>query len=110
MLWTLQELVMPVSALTFHLIGCIIHFLLCSAKNATALLQDAYLDAVRKNIRSMECRVTQAELLIPQLQYRRQAHMEQTVNSMSSRVAFLNRRIDELMPPQWKAKMPMTIS
>lgn len=84
--------------------------LLYLAKNASTLLQDAYLDAVRKNLRSMESRVTQAELLIPQLQWRRQAHMEQTVNSMSSRVAFLNRRIDELMPPQWKAKMPMTIS
>lgn len=56
----------------------------------------------------MESRVTQAEKVIPQLQWQRQSHMEQTVNSLSTRVAFLNRRIDELTPPQWKAKLPHT--
>lgn len=80
------------------------------AKDSTTLFQDAYLDAIRNNLRSMESRVTQAELLIPQLQWRRQAHMEHTVNTMSSRMAFLNKRIDELTPPQWKSKMPQTAS
>lgn len=67
-----------------------------------------YLDAVRKSLSGMENRVSQAEKLIPQLQWRRQAHMEQTVSTLSSRVAFLNRRVDELTPPQWKSKMPQT--
>lgn len=71
-------------------------------------MHDTYVDAIRKTIRNMESRVAQAEILIPQLQWRRQAHLDQTVNNMSSRVAFLNRRIDELMPPQWKSKMPQT--
>lgn len=76
----------------------------------TVNLQDAYLDAVRQKLHNIESRITQAELLIPQIQLERQAHMEQTVHNMSTRVAFLNRRIDELMPPQWKSKMPVTIS
>ncbi|KAF2884897.1 hypothetical protein ILUMI_21268 [Ignelater luminosus] len=76
----------------------------------TVNLQDAYLDAVRQKLHNIESRITQAEVLIPQIQLERQAHMEQTVHNMSTRVAFLNRRIDELMPPQWKSKMPVTIS
>ena len=47
---------------------------------------------------------------MPQLQLRRQAHMEETVQNMSTRVAFLNKRVDDLTPPQWKSKMPVTIS
>jgi len=80
------------------------------ATKSTANLQDAYLDAVRHKLQNIENRVTQVELLIPQIQLKRQAHMEQTVHNMSTRLAFLNRRIDELMPPQWKSKMPVTIS
>lgn len=77
---------------------------------SNANLQDAYLDAVRQKLRNMETRVTQAELLVPQLQWRRQTHMEKTVHNMSTRVAFLNKRIDDLLPPQWKSKVPESIS
>lgn len=80
------------------------------AKNNTNLLQDAYLDAIRLKIASMESRIAQAELLIPQLQWRRQAHMDDTVNTLSYRVSFLNRRIDELVPEEWKLKMPRKMS
>ncbi|KAK5650263.1 hypothetical protein RI129_001292 [Pyrocoelia pectoralis] len=77
---------------------------------STANLQDAYLDAVRQKIKNMESRVAKVESLMPQIQLRRQAHMEETVQNMSTRVAFLNKRIDDLTPPQWKSKMPVTIS
>lgn len=74
------------------------------------LLQDAYLDAIRQKIASMESRINQAELLVPQLQWRRQAHMDDTVSMLSYRVSFLNRRIDELVPEEWKTKMPRKMS
>ncbi|XP_031332791.1 uncharacterized protein LOC116163755 isoform X2 [Photinus pyralis] len=77
---------------------------------STVNLQDAYLDAVRQKIKNMESRVAKVESLMPQIQLRRQAHMEETVQNMSTRVAFLNKRIDDLTPPQWKSKMPVTIS
>lgn len=86
------------------------HFCFIAAITRATAVQDAYLNAIRKNLTNMEGRVSQAERLIPQLQWRRQAHMEQTVNSMATRVAFLNRRIDELIPPQWKSKMPQTMA
>ncbi|KRT80251.1 hypothetical protein AMK59_6505, partial [Oryctes borbonicus] len=47
-----------------------------STKNNANLLQDAYLDAIRQKIASMESRINQAELLVPQLQWRRRAHMD----------------------------------
>lgn len=78
------------------------------ATTRPTVVQDVYLNAIRKNLTGMENRVSQAEKLIPQLQWRRQTHMEQTVNSLSTKVTFLNRRIDELTPTQWKTKMPQT--
>ncbi|KAK9751310.1 hypothetical protein QE152_g5078 [Popillia japonica] len=81
-----------------------------STKNNVNLLQDAYLDAIRQKIASMESRINQAELLVPQLQWRRQAHMDDTVSMLSYRVSFLNRRIDELVPEEWKTKMPRKMS
>lgn len=71
-------------------------------------LQDAYLDAVRQKLYNIENRIAQVELMMPQVQQTRQTHMEQTVQNMSTRVAFLSRRIDELIPSQWKSKMPVT--
>ncbi|GJQ86266.1 hypothetical protein Trydic_g8963 [Trypoxylus dichotomus] len=87
-----------------------IHHTIPLAKNNANLLQDAYLDAIRQKIASMESRINQAELLVPQLQWRRQAHMDDTVNTLSYRVSFLNRRVDELIPEEWKAKMPRKMS
>ncbi|XP_017768971.1 PREDICTED: uncharacterized protein LOC108557096 [Nicrophorus vespilloides] len=81
-----------------------------SLANESNLLQDAYVDAVRQKFRNMESRISQAEVLLPQLQWRRQSHLDGTVSSLSSKVSFLNRRIDELMPSKWKSKMPATIS
>ncbi|XP_044258882.1 uncharacterized protein LOC123007571 [Tribolium madens] len=81
------------------------------ANKATAsLLQDAYIDSVCQKLRNMESRIVKAELLLPQLEWRRQAHMEETVDSLSNRVSFLNRRFDELLPAQWRSKMPQTMA
>ncbi|XP_057668621.1 uncharacterized protein LOC130901334 [Diorhabda carinulata] len=65
---------------------------------AASLLQDAYVDAVQQKIRTLESRIAQSELLLPQLEWRRQAYMEDTVNGLLYKVGFLNRRFDELLP------------
>ncbi|KAJ8934417.1 hypothetical protein NQ314_013458 [Rhamnusium bicolor] len=78
-------------------------------KTTASLLQDAYVDAVRQKIRTLESRVAQSELLMPQLEWRRQAYMEDTVNALTNKVGFLNRRFDELLP-QFRSKFPETIA
>ncbi|KAJ8933895.1 hypothetical protein NQ318_001688 [Aromia moschata] len=78
-------------------------------KRAASLLQGAYVDAVRQKIRTLESRIAQSELLVPQLEWRRQAYMEDTVHALTNKVAFLNRRFDELLP-QFRAKFPETIA
>ncbi|KAJ8921620.1 hypothetical protein NQ315_010529 [Exocentrus adspersus] len=78
-------------------------------KNCASLLQDAYVDAVKQKIRTLESRIAQSELLLPQLEWRRQAYMEDTVCALTNKVAFLNRRFDELLP-QFTAKFPETIA
>nr|CAI5820201.1 unnamed protein product [Callosobruchus analis] len=72
-------------------------------KQSASLLQDAYIDAVKQKIRTLESRIGQSETLLPQLEWRRQAYMEDTVNGLLNKVAFLNRRFDELLP-QYMAK------
>ncbi|KAF7268211.1 hypothetical protein GWI33_018670 [Rhynchophorus ferrugineus] len=69
-----------------------------SCKNTNSLLQDAYVDAVCNKVKSLESRIAQAELLLPQLEWRRQAYMEDTVSGLLNKVQFLNRRFDELYP------------
>lgn len=78
-----------------------------TGKNDTNLLQDAYVDAVQQKIKSLESRVTQSEFLLPQLEWRRQAYMEETVSALMNKVLFLNRRFDELLP-EHKSKLTET--
>lgn len=63
------------------------------------------MDAVRQEVKNLESRISQTEFVLPQLEWRRQAYMEDTVNGLLSKVAFLNRRFDELAPPQFKSKL-----
>lgn len=69
-----------------------------TGKSETKLLQDAYVDAVHQKIKSLESRVTQSEFLLPQLEWRRQAYMEETISALMNKVVFLNRRFDLLLP------------
>ncbi|CAG9769648.1 unnamed protein product [Ceutorhynchus assimilis] len=75
----------------------------CFAKTNNILLQDAYVDSVCNKVKSLESRVAQAELLLPQLEWRRQSYMEETVSGLLNKVQFLNRRFDELYP-KYKAR------
>lgn len=77
-------------------------------KNETQLLRDAYVDSVQQKIKTLESRVTQSELLLPQLEWRRQAYLEETINALMNKVVFLNRRVDELLP-QYKSKITETM-
>ncbi|KAK9890023.1 hypothetical protein WA026_008830 [Henosepilachna vigintioctopunctata] len=74
------------------------------------LLQDAYIDSVQCKLKSMESRIEQAEMLLPQLEWKRQAYLEDRVNCLSNKVSFLNRRFDEILPQQWRSKMPYTMA
>lgn len=79
------------------------------ANTNASLLQDAYVDAIHHKVKTIESRIAQAELLLPQLEWRRQSYMEEVVNGLSSKVSFLNRRFDELLP-QFMSKIPETAS
>lgn len=68
-------------------------------------MNSVYMDAMRSKLRSMESRISQAESMIPHLQWQRQSLVEHTANILGSRLAFLDRRIDELVPPQWNEKL-----
>ncbi|XP_030767706.1 uncharacterized protein LOC115891398 [Sitophilus oryzae] len=74
----------------------------CFGQSSNSLLQDAYVDSVCNKVKSLESRIAQTELLMPQLEWRRQAYMEDTVSGLLNKVQFLNRRFDELYP-QYKA-------
>lgn len=79
-----------------------------TGKTEAKLLQDAYVDAVQQKIQILESRVTQSELLLPQLEWRRQAYMEESINALMNKVVFLNKRFDQLHPP-YKNKLTETI-
>lgn len=67
-------------------------------KNSNSILQDAYIDSVCNKVKSLESRIAQTELLLPQLEWRRQSYMEDTVSALLNKMQFLNRRFDELYP------------
>jgi len=45
------------------------------------------------------------ETLIPELRSQRQASVERVLNQLASKVHFLDKRLDELVPPEWKGKL-----
>ncbi|XP_044765945.1 uncharacterized protein LOC123322155 [Coccinella septempunctata] len=74
------------------------------------LLQDAYINSVYCKLNNMESRIQQAEKLLPQLECIQRTHLEETVSHLSSKVLFLNRRFDEILPLQWPPKTPYTMA
>ena len=45
------------------------------------------------------------ETLIPELRTHRQASIESMLNQLGSKVNFLDKRLDELLPQEWKSKV-----
>ncbi|KAL1490994.1 hypothetical protein ABEB36_011657 [Hypothenemus hampei] len=72
--------------------------IICFSKNSNSLLQDAYVDSVCNKVKSLESRIAQAEMLLPQMEWRRQSYMEDTLSALLNKIQFLNRRFDELYP------------
>jgi hypothetical protein len=46
--------------------------------------------------------VERVESLVPELQSRRQASVENILHQLGSKVHFLDKRLDELVPAEWK--------
>ncbi|KAJ9596865.1 hypothetical protein L9F63_012121 [Diploptera punctata] len=65
----------------------------------------SYVETVRSKFKCLEKRVEHVETLIPELRTRRQASIENMLHELGSKVNFLDRRLDELLPLEWKAKM-----
>lgn len=64
-----------------------------------------YIETVRSKLRCLEQRVERVESLIPELRSRRQASVERVLNQLASKVYFLDKRLDELVPPEWKGQL-----
>lgn len=60
---------------------------------------------MRSKLQNIESRISHVEHMVPQVKWRRQSLVEHTANSLVSRIAFLDKRIDELTPPQWNEKL-----
>lgn len=58
----------------------------------------------------MESRISRIESMSSQIQWHRQNLVEHTANSLVTRIAFLDRRIDELIPPEWNDKLQKSMS
>lgn len=74
---------------------------LVPAIHCNSPLHSVYEEAVKNRLKSMESRVSRVESFVPHLERRRQSLLERTTHILESRVAFLDRRIDELTPVQW---------
>jgi hypothetical protein len=49
--------------------------------------------------------VERVESLIPELRSRRQASVEHVLHQLASKVRFLDKRLDELVPSEWKGHL-----
>ncbi|PSN36801.1 hypothetical protein C0J52_19386 [Blattella germanica] len=65
----------------------------------------SYIETVQSKLKYLEQRVEQVESSIPKLQSQRQASIEQTINQLGTKVHFLDKRLDELVPQEWKDRV-----
>lgn len=68
-------------------------------------LPPSYIETVRSKLRCLERRVERVESLIPELRSRRQASVEHVLHQLGSKVRFLDKRVDELIPSEWKGHL-----
>ncbi|XP_023727157.1 uncharacterized protein LOC111875280 [Cryptotermes secundus] len=68
-------------------------------------LPPAYIETVRSKLRCLERRVERVESLIPELRSRHQASVEHVLHQLGSKVHFLDKRLDELVPSEWKGHL-----
>lgn len=67
-----------------------------------------YIETVKNRLDSLEKRVSCVESLVPELRTRRLATIDRTMQQLSSKVNFLDKRLEELTPMEWKAHFPQT--
>ncbi|XP_050313211.1 uncharacterized protein LOC126748196 [Anthonomus grandis grandis] len=91
-------------------VATISYFAGTTDKNTKTPLQDAYIECVGNKIKSLESRISKAELYLPELEYKREAHMEDTVSALLNKMQFLNRRYDELHPNHKKSSLAQEVN
>ncbi|XP_046994785.1 uncharacterized protein LOC124606773 [Schistocerca americana] len=67
-----------------------------------------YIETVKNKLDSLEKRVSCVESLVPELRTHRLATIDRTMQQLSSKVNFLDKRLEELAPMEWKAHFPHT--
>ncbi|XP_033220283.1 uncharacterized protein LOC117174933 [Belonocnema kinseyi] len=64
-----------------------------------------YIDALRSKLTNLETRVIEAENSLPQVASAHIQAVKEAASQLANCVGFLDRRVDELSPPQWKAQL-----
>lgn len=67
-----------------------------------------YIDALKSKLQILEKRVVMAETALPEVANARIRAMEETASQIVSCVSFLDRRLDELAPPDWREQFKST--
>ncbi|XP_058808216.1 uncharacterized protein LOC131673879 [Phymastichus coffea] len=60
-----------------------------------------YVEAIKSKIIELEKRITALEKKMPNIAAIHNQKIEETVTQISNLITFLNRRVDELTPPDW---------
>lgn len=82
----------------------LLSYILVPAQNRSHL-HAVYLEAVKSKIQTMDKRLNKMESLIPQMRVKREMQNERAICTLSTKVAFLERRLDQLTPEEWKSQI-----
>lgn len=86
-----------------YIIDVVLVHQFCPVESRT--IPEEYVDAFRKTCENIEKRVEIVEQTLPNLSEIKKQKITETIEEMSNLVSFLNRRIDELTPPEWKKQI-----
>ncbi|XP_043271368.1 uncharacterized protein [Venturia canescens] len=75
----------------------------CPVEKRTVL--PGYIEALRVKLDSLEQRVLLAEKTVPTLTEARLQAVEDATSKLANCVSFLDRRLDELAPPDWRTRV-----